>query len=230
MRILALDTSGASVSVAVLEDRRIIFEAFERTGHTHSARLLTLVESSLMAAGWTMGGVDRLAVTLGPGSYTGVRIGVTTARGLAQGVGIPCVGLDTLEVLAARTCGLGFHMVCTLLDARAGQVYGALFDCAGDSPVRLLDDTACSLDELWMLVRELDRVVFVGDGAERLRDRIVEKWGERAMLLLDSFNYPHASAAGLLAADRQAVTFNELLPIYLRAPQAERDLLARSGS
>jgi tRNA threonylcarbamoyladenosine biosynthesis protein TsaB len=225
-----MDTSGESVSAAVIDGRRVIFEAFERAERTHSARLMTLVERALTAAGWGMGDVERIAVVAGPGSYTGVRIGVSTARGLAQGAGIPCVGLDTLEVLAARAVGLGFGMVCPLLDARAGQVYGAAFDCGGDSPVRLTDDAACALEEFLDGVQGDGGAAFTGSGAAAMWDRIAGRFGGRAVILPESLASPLASAAGLLAEDRPAVTYNGLTPIYLRLPQAERERVARQGA
>ncbi|GHU66705.1 tRNA (adenosine(37)-N6)-threonylcarbamoyltransferase complex dimerization subunit type 1 TsaB [Clostridia bacterium] len=238
MRILALDTSGESVSVAAIDGARVLFEAIERTGQTHSARLLTMVESALTAAGWQIGDVERIAAVVGPGSYTGVRIGVSTARGLAQAAGLPCVGLDALEVLAAQTIGLRLGMVCPLLDARAGQVYGALFDCNADTPIRLANDIASPLVNL--LVRDQDGVstlvntsspiAFIGGGAIVMKDKIIECLGDRAFILPESFQHPRASAAGLLAANKPTLTYNELVPLYLRAPQAERERAAREGS
>ncbi|MDR2657494.1 MAG: tRNA (adenosine(37)-N6)-threonylcarbamoyltransferase complex dimerization subunit type 1 TsaB [Oscillospiraceae bacterium] len=234
MRILSLDTSGASISVAAIDGARVVFEAFERTGQTHSARLLTLVECALTAAGWSVGDVERIAVVVGPGSYTGVRIGVSTARGLAQALGIPCVGLDALEALAAQAVGLGYGLVCPLLDARAGQVYGAAFDCGGDAPKRLMGDEACPLDTLLDAVQarasaDNRPIVFTGEGAAATRGGVVGRFGERALILPESLLYPRASAAALLAMNRPVVAYNELIPLYLRAPQAERERIAREG-
>ncbi|MDR1263723.1 MAG: tRNA (adenosine(37)-N6)-threonylcarbamoyltransferase complex dimerization subunit type 1 TsaB [Oscillospiraceae bacterium] len=234
MRILAMDTSGTSISVAAIDGARVVFEAFERTGQTHSARLLTLVECALTAAGWSVNSIERVAAVIGPGSYTGVRIGVSTARGLAQALGITCVGLDALEVLAAQTVGLGYGLVCPLLDARAGQVYGAAFDCGGDAPRRLMEDEACPLNTLLDEVQtraavDNHHIVFTGEGAVAMRDRIIGRFGERALILPESLLYPRASAAALLAVNRPAVAYNELIPLYLRAPQAERERVAREG-
>ncbi|MDR0397474.1 MAG: tRNA (adenosine(37)-N6)-threonylcarbamoyltransferase complex dimerization subunit type 1 TsaB [Oscillospiraceae bacterium] len=227
MRVLAMDTSGESVSAAAVDGGRIIFEAFERTGQTHSARLLTLVECALAAAGWGMDDVERIAAVVGPGSYTGVRIGVSTARGLAQGAGVPCVGLDSLEVLASQAIGLGFRRVCAMLDARAGQVYAAVFDCGGDKPIRLAEDAALALDDFLNGVQGDGGAAFTGGGAVSARERILGRIGRKAVILPEAFAHPRASAAGMLAADRPAVSYNELTPLYLRAPQAERERAAR---
>jgi tRNA threonylcarbamoyladenosine biosynthesis protein TsaB len=247
LKILAIDTSGASVSVAALDGERVKFEVFEQSGLNHSRRLMVWIERALDAVGWTMRDIERVAVVVGPGSFTGVRIGVATARAFGQ-TGIPCVGVNALEALAADAGSSG--LICPVLDARAGQVYAAAF-WGGDPPVRVLADTACSLEALLCGAdtpfnkiigsdgKPPSPILFTGDGAERLWDNIKDRLGERAERTPPNRRLPRASVVGRMAlfADvgrgsgiSGAAPYSELVPLYLRAPQAERERHAREAA
>lgn len=237
MKILALDTSGSSISVAALDGVKLVCEIFEHTGLTHSQMLMPLVERALNAARWTVSDVNRIAVITGPGSFTGVRIGVASARAVAQAAGIQCVGVNALEAMAADLMFSGYRgVVCPMIDARAGQVYAAVFH-SGESLTRLAADTACPLE---YFLRSADahiaggdeRIMFTGDASERMWDQVTEYFSdhkERAERAAPGRRMPRASAAGLLAVDAESVPYQRLLPAYLREPQAEREYSSRKA-
>ena len=140
MNILCVDTSGPSAGVAVLRDGRLVFECSLIHGRTHSQCIMPMVEQGLAGAGLQAGDVDLFAAVVGPGSFTGVRIGVSTVKALAHATQRPCIGVDALEALAAGIQDFG-GLICPILDARAQQVYGAVFR-AGLPPVRVAEDAA----------------------------------------------------------------------------------------
>ena len=148
MRLLIIDTSGPVCGVAVMEDEKVLSEFTAQNRNTHSANLMPMTEAALEAAGKTIGEMDAIAAVTGPGSFTGVRIGVATAKGLAHGAGIPCIPVDALEALNASAGGFA-GVVCPIQDARAGQVYGAAFR-GGE---RLMKDEALKLEEFLERVR-----------------------------------------------------------------------------
>ena len=228
MNILAVDTSGPSVGVALLCGDRLVFECTLTHRRTHSQWVMPTVEQALAQTGHALDDVDLIASVVGPGSFTGVRIGVSTVKGLAQGLNKPCVAIDALEALAVGAQDAP-GTLCPILDARAGQVYGAAFS-AGLPPRRLLDDMAAKLEEYLAHIAALPApFVFLGDGVAVFREALTVALGERAR-----FAPPHAcglraGCAAVLAtqyADR-AVGYAALRPLYLRAPQAERERAAR---
>ena len=145
MNILALDTSGPVAGVAILKNGEAAYEAMAVNRFTHSVSLMPMVEEGFARSGLAIRDIDLFAVTAGPGSFTGVRIGVSTVKGLAHGAQKPCIGINALEALASGVPYYG-GTVCPIQDARAGQVYGAAFK-AGIPPQRLLKDEALKLPE-----------------------------------------------------------------------------------
>ncbi len=230
MNILAMDTSGPSVSVALTDDTRVLFESVLTHGRTHSEWLMPMVERALAETGKRMSDIDLFAVVHGPGSFTGVRIGVVATRTMAQVADRPCIGINALEALAMNLSGVQ-GAVCPILDARAGQVYGAAF-AAGLPPKRLLPDEALKLPEYLDKVRALGMPLwFVGDGVPVFAARIAEALGDRATCAPMHAQGLKASAAATLARHHahEAVGYEQLLPYYLRAPQAERERAAREA-
>lgn len=163
MKILALESSAVSASVALTEDDKLIAQSFQNCGLTHSRTLLPMAEALLANCGVSLSEVDAFAVAHGPGSFTGVRIGVATVKGLALGTDRPCVGVSTLEAMAWGARSLGGSLCC-VMDARAGQVYNALFEVDGLMPRRLCDDRALKMTELSEEIGEAPYFL-VGDGA-----------------------------------------------------------------
>ena len=221
MTILALDASGPTCSVAVMRDDRLLYEATSDTGLNHSMVLLPMAENALSACGLSMRGVDRLATAVGPGSFTGVRIGVATVKGLALPYDTPCVGVDALRAYAA---GVSFEgIVCPIRDARAGQVYGAAF-LGGE---RLLDDVIERLEAYADRLPKAGDLMFIGDGVPAFRAALSERFGRRARFAPPHLNGRKAGAVAYLARLAEAVPGDDLSPLYLRAPQAERERLKR---
>jgi tRNA threonylcarbamoyladenosine biosynthesis protein TsaB len=216
IKILAFDASGKSISAAALEGARILAESFENTGLNHSVRLLPMISAVLDSVGWKVRDLDRIAVVAGPGSFTGVRICVSTARALAQPFEIPCAAVNSLETLACANTFIG--IVCPMLDARAGQVYASAYMFPEGE--RIIGDTAVHIDEYLDTLKAVarrERILFCGD-AITFRDKILTAFPNA----LFSTAPLRASAAGIIAAERAPVRFDEILPIYLRKPQAER--------
>ena len=220
MRILVIDTSGPVCGVAVMEDRKVLCEFTAQNRNTHSANLMPMAEAALQSAGKTIGEMDAIAAVTGPGSFTGVRIGVATAKGLAHGAGIPCIPVDALEALSISAGGFD-GVICPIQDARAGQVYGAAFRdgkrMTADEPLKLEDF-------LEKILPFGERFLFLGDGVPVHREKILEILGEKAVFAPAHLNYLRPSAAGVLALRSEARTdYLNLQATYLRPPNAQKN-------
>lgn len=232
MNLLAVDTSGPVAGVAVLRDGEIAYEGAAVNRLTHSVNLMPMIEEALGRTGLDISDIDYYAAVTGPGSFTGVRIGVSAVKGMAHGAQRPCIGVDALEALAAGVC-MTDALLCPIQDARAGQVYGAAF-LPGMPPVRRLEDMAQKLSvfvEKAMEVADGRRLCFLGDGVKTYRRAIEELLGDRAVFAPAHMSYLRPAAVAALAdlhRDR-AVDYLTLMPVYLRAPQAERERARRLG-
>lgn len=224
MILLAVDTSGPVCGAAILRDDQIVYEAAAVNKHTHSASLLLMIDEALKHAGLTVQDVDVFAAVTGPGSFTGVRIGVSTVKGLAHGAGKPCAGVNALEALAAGISQTD-ALICPIQDARAGQVYGAAF-ASGMPPQRVLTDRAAKLeqylDNALHCAAEGQPLLFLGDGVQTYREQIVAALGSRAVFPPAHLRFLRPSSAAMLARLAEPVDYLTLMPYYLRAPQAER--------
>jgi len=220
--ILAMDTVGPSLSVALTRDGRLVYQCTQQTGRTHSERLMPLVDAALGAASLSPKQVDLFAVTRGPGSFTGVRIGVATAKALAHATDRPCVGVNALEALA-RAASLFPGIVCPLQDARAGQVYCAAFR----GKERILPDAALPLSDFLALLPAGVPCCFVGDGAAAHATAL-----PAGVLVPPEHMALDAVQVAAIALERigEAGDWRALLPFYLRAPQAERERAAREAA
>lgn len=230
MNLLAVDTSGPVAGVAVLRDGEIAYEGAAVNRLTHSVNLMPMIEEALGRAGMDVSDIDLYAAVTGPGSFTGVRIGVSAVKGMAHGAGKPCVGVDALEALAVGAC-MTDALICPIQDARAGQVYGAAFS-AGMPPVRALDNMAEKLPafiEKALAVADGRKLCFLGDGVKTYEKNIVEILGDRAVFPPVHMRYLRPASVAALAQQHadQAVDYLTLMPVYLRAPQAERERARR---
>lgn len=225
MRILAFESSAAAASVAYCRDGALVASAFQASGLTHSRTLLPMAQSLLKNADFSMEDVDLLAVAHGPGSFTGLRIGVSLVKGLAFEWNLPCVGVSTLEALA-NCMPRRDAVLCAVMDARAGQVYHANFDLSGEAPARLCADRAVTVAQLREELAALGRpILLAGDGAHLLADA-----GERLPENLRLQNaYGVARLAARVYVDGGDFSAAALRPEYLRLPQAERERLAKLG-
>lgn len=228
MKILAIDTSGPVAGCAVMVDGRVVHSIALNHGLTHSESIMPAVEDCMSASGLTCADIDVFAAVAGPGSFTGVRIGICAAKGFAHAVNKPCVPVHALEALAMNFYGFE-GLVCPILDARRSQVYCALFDTSKGMPERVMEDDAIALSELLERLPKDRRIMFAGDGLGVHAATIREALGERALLAPANLRDLRADAVCALAAGKQSewVSAHELRPVYLRAPQAERERNAR---
>ena len=232
MKILAFETSAKAASVALLENGKLLGEAYQNTGLTHSQSLMVMAEDMLKACNLKASDVEAVAVAAGPGSFTGVRIGVAAAKGFAWGAQLPCYGVSTLEAMA-RNLGVYQGYVVPAMDARRNQVYTAIFHAEKGTMTRVEEDMAISLAELGEKIKIFAEPVFlVGDGAVLCYNTLLE---EVSGLVLPPEHRMHQRAAGVaLAAQALADAGDpgngaELTPNYLRLSQAERERAAREN-
>lgn len=226
MNLLAVDTSTRCCSIAVACEGRPTVELFEASPRTHSAHLLQMIGGALNRAGLTPGALDGLAVTVGPGSFTGLRIGISTVKGLAFARGLPCAGVSSLEALA-EACPAGPQTICALMDARKGQVYAAVFRRSGDRLERIGRERAAAPDEV--LTGLEHPVLFVGDGARLHAERIRARCGQEATIAEPRLDRPSAAVVARLALSewgRHAGPAARLRPQYLRRSDAELGIRA----
>lgn len=230
MKLLAIDTSSQSASCALLAEGLLLGEFYTNVRLTHSQTALPMVDNLLHQTRVTLQEVDLFAVTVGPGSFTGLRIGLSAVKGMAHALGRPCVGVSTLEALAYNFYGQDC-VVAPVLDARCSQVYTALFRWEGEQLVRLEEDAALPIEELAARLKNIESSVFlVGDGADLCYNKIKEQL-PALRVASPVLRYTRASALAL-AAQRAAdagrvISPEQLVPAYLRLPQAERELLAK---
>lgn len=219
MRILSFESSAKACSVALTEDGILVGEYYQNCGQTHSRTLLKMAED--LMTNCSVDSVDAVACAAGPGSFTGVRIGVAAAKGYAWGAQLPCVGVSTLEAMAQQARSFS-GLVCCVMDARRDQVYHGLFACEGGELRRLAEDCAISLEEL---DRELSQysepVLLVGDGAGLCHRALGYPCAPEHLCMQRASGVALAAEAALARGDTG--DGNSLSPNYLRLSQAERE-------
>ena len=237
MKILGVECTASPVSVALLEDGILKAEYFLNQKITHSQTLLPMCESLLKLSDVSINDIDAFAVTAGPGSFTGVRIGISAVKGLAQPLDKPCVPVSVLEAMAYTFVGTDC-IVCAVMDARCKQVYNALFEIKSGTVTRLCDDRALMIDELCDDLKKINdklpdkKVIVVGDGANLFYGTVKE---QLSFIELASENLKWQRASGVcfvaqkLYDEGVTVSADKLLPVYLRLPQAERELKAKNN-
>ena len=230
MLILAFETSAKAASVALMDETRLLGESYQNTGLTHSQTLMVMAEDVLKQCGKTAQNVDAVAVAEGPGSFTGVRIGVAAAKGFSWGREIPCYGISTLEAMA-ESLGIYEGYICPCMDARRSQVYNALFYADGGHIERRSEDRAISLADLKTELEHLDGPIFlVGDGSA-LTDKTLSAQINNLILPPEHRMHQRAIGVALLAEAKQAAgetgDGNALSPNYLRLSQAERERMEK---
>ena len=230
MLILAFETSAKAASVALLEGDKLLSESYQNTGMTHSQTLMVMAEDMLKQCGKTAKDVDAVAVAEGPGSFTGVRIGVAAAKGFAWGREIPCYGVSTLEAMA-QSLGIYDGFICPVMDARRSQVYNALFEADRGEITRIREDRAISLDDLAEDVKKLEKPVFlVGDGSILCYNTLLERVPS-LVLPPEHRMHQRAVGVGIIAARQIRAGISgdaaALTPNYLRLSQAERERMER---
>ena len=222
MLILAFESTAKAASCALVRDGKLISQYSQCSGLTHSRTLLPMGEDMLKNAELSLRDVDLLAVAHGPGSFTGVRIGVSMVKGLAWAGDKPCVGVSTLEAMAWH--GLAADgLICPVMDARRNQVYNALFRIEAGRPVRLTEDRPIALKDLAEELKAMgERAFLVGDGAE-LSFRALTEQGIDCVLAPENLRMQDAWGVAMAAQDKEPGNADMLLPVYLRLSQAERE-------
>lgn len=230
MLILAFESSAKAASVALMNEDGLLAESYQMTGLTHSQTLLKMAQDLLENAGKTPQDVTAVAVASGPGSFTGVRIGVAAAKGFAWGGEKPCCGVSTLEAMA-RSAASADGIYCAAMDARRSQVYNGIFQMSGGKLTRLREDRAVSLLELQEDLLAMDGPIYlVGDGAKLCMDTLKDKV-PGLVLLPEHLRQQRASGVALCAKEMIDCGLTgdgaALVPNYLRLSQAERERLEK---
>ena len=230
MLILAFETTAKSCSAALHDGKKLLAESYQNSGLTHSQTLMVMAEDLLKVCGKSAADVTHLAVAAGPGSFTGVRIGVSAAKGFAWGAEKPVYGVSTLESMALGL-GVWSGYICCCMDARRNQVYNAIFLAENGSLKRISEDRAIALSDLKNELAHLDGPIYlVGDGAALAHKTLSQDIPE---LILPPEHLQHQRAAGVALAAIEAMNRGEstdgaaLQPNYLRMSQAERERLEK---
>ncbi len=225
MKILAIDTSTSVMGVALLDENKVYAEVITNLKKNHSIRLMPIIDQLFHEVNWLPNDIDLIAVAKGPGSYTGVRIGVTTAKTFAWALHIPLVGVSTLEALAYEH----YHFmgyISPIIDARRGQVYTGLYQSNDNRWENVGQDRIILLSDWVDVVREKkDKVLFIGDDVTLHREKIEQAMGEAAVFSYPAFQFPRPSIIGMLGEKRMESgkidnTF-DFTPAYLQLAEAE---------
>ena len=224
MKILAVDSSSVTASVAITENGKVLAENFINNGLTHSQTLMPMVEKTINESGISVKDIDLFAITHGPGSFTGVRIGIASIKGMADALDKKCLPISTLEAIAEPLKNEDV-IACAVMDARCNQVYTAIFN----NGERLCDDKAVLIDELGEELNQYDKkIVFIGDGSVLCYDKLHEIIQD-CDVADEKIRYVHGESIGFVAENKikngdEPINSANLVPFYLRLPQAEREL------
>lgn len=230
MKILSLDTTAEVCTAALCDGNKLLAEMTVNTGNTHSQTLLPVIEQILKISETLISDVDGFACSTGPGSFTGVRIGVSTIKGISYGKNKPCVSVSTLEALAYNLNGFD-GIICPVMNARRNQVYNAIFECKGDELTRLCADRALSIDELdEELSSQSAPIYLVGDGYDITFNGFKKTkpcYVPERLRVQSAYSVARCALKKIEAGE--TLTDSELVPIYLRPSQAERERNERLG-
>lgn len=224
MLLLSVESSAVTASAALSDGGKIIKSEFINNGLTHSETLLPLIEKVMK--GYSYSALDAVAVTAGPGSFTGVRIGVATVKGIAFPYDIPCIGISTLEAIAYNFTDEN-AVICAVMDARRMQFYNALFKAENGEIKRLCNDRAISAQDLQKELGSYERVIVAGDGAKLFYGSFSLSNTEPAQ---ENRIYQNATGVSAAAQNKDKIPASALMPVYLRMSQAERELKLKKKS
>lgn len=229
MKILSVECSAAPASCAIIEDGNIKASFFINTKLTHSQTLMQMIINTLNNSATQLSDIDRIAVAVGPGSFTGLRIGISAVKGLALPTNIPCIPVSTLDGMAENFIDQNC-IVCAVMDARCNQFYNALFDISDGIVTKLCDARALMATDLVKEIISLSNdknIIICGDGADLFYNNVSEF--KNIHLASNNLKYQSAVGIGLNAYKNinNCVSAEDLLPTYLRLPQAERELKAK---
>lgn len=227
MKILAVDTSSTVATAAISDGDKLICECVLNNKLTHSQTIMPIIDDVFKRSELSPSDIDLFAVANGPGSFTGLRIGVTTIKGLAHAENKPVVGVNTLEALAYN---LPFcpYIIAPIMDARREQVYNAFYRVCEDGLKEITAPRAIALADCLDELKKYDeKVVFLGDGVPVFKEKISAVLGDNALFAPQTANMQRASAVAEAAKRKESIHYSELVPVYLRVSQAERELEER---
>lgn len=232
MKILSIESATKTLSVALAEENKILALATSDNKATHSETLLPLIEQMLAERNESLSEVDAIAVSNGPGSFTGLRIGVTTAKGLGLALDRPVIAVPTLDAMAYNFVSEEGALICPMIDARRNQIFTGAYKTDGSNIRAVMNSRALDIDELIEEIRNLqeEKIIFLGDGAEFHRDKLVEAFGDAAIVASGEKAHPSAGSVALLGEAMmklgEAMSADDVVPTYLRQSQAEREYAA----
>ncbi|SHJ67452.1 tRNA (adenosine(37)-N6)-threonylcarbamoyltransferase complex dimerization subunit type 1 TsaB [Paramaledivibacter caminithermalis] len=228
MNILAIDTSSIVATVAVMDRKKLLGEYTINSPMTHSQKLMPIIDELLSTLELSMEDIELIAVSRGPGSFTGIRIGIATVKGLAHGWNIPVIGVSSLEGLAYNIT-YSKELICPIMDARRNQVYTGVYKWVKHKLVDIIKEAPSSIDKLIdELKQRQEKVIFLGDGLGRYKDDIISSLGEKAVFAPQYVNMQRASSIAQLALDKinggqsKPENYLNITPVYLRKSEAER--------
>lgn len=228
MNILSVDSSSKTASVAINKDGETLIEIFLNTGLVHSKTLVPVIENTIKYSGIRMEDIDLFAVSSGPGSFTGIRIGMSVIKGMMFALDKSCVPISSLEVLAFNAVNICNGIICPCLDFRRGNLYNGIFKSDGENLIRLTEDRSISTDNLLEELRKYSqKIYFVGDNEQLCYNSWVNNLCLKDFCILkDSFCSIKASNLGILAYKKyssdKSVALDDVYPTYLNLSQAER--------
>ncbi len=227
MKILALDTSGMTATTAIVDETKTIAEFSINYKKTHSQTLMPMIENMLNIIDLDIKDIDYVAVSSGPGSFTGLRIGAATAKGIAHGINKPLVPVPTLDALAYNIFGTD-KAICPIMDARRNQVYSSFYMYNDNKLERLSDYLVESIDNIIDIAYNFDcEVIFLGDGVDVHKDILKTKLEDNCLFAPLNCNMQRAASVGALAIEMikndMTINYAEFAPFYLRKSQAERE-------
>ncbi|MEI6132025.1 MAG: tRNA (adenosine(37)-N6)-threonylcarbamoyltransferase complex dimerization subunit type 1 TsaB [Bacillota bacterium] len=227
MKILAVDTASSTASVAVLSDGLVIGEFSINNKNTHSVNLMPMISELMKRLGLAAEDIDYYAVSVGPGSFTGLRIGISVIKGIAYSVNKPVVAVSTLDALAHGSVERS-NIICPMMDARNNQVFTAIYTSDGSRIERISEYLVIEVGELLQMLKEYDSVVFKGDGASLHENTIKEMKHEGALFAKTGNNLNRAVDVSLLAKEKilknESIEAAQLKAFYLRKSQAEQQM------
>lgn len=231
MKILSIECSATAASCAIVDDGKVKASAFVNTKLTHSQTLMPMIINMLDNSAISLSEIERIAIAAGPGSFTGLRIGISAVKGLATPNNIPCIAVSTLSAMAQQFIDKNC-IVCAVMDARCNQLYNALFKIEDGTITRMCDDRALLVDELKEEINKIptnNQIIICGDGADLFYKAVSDI--KNIYLAPEHLKFQSAIGVGMQAFNDtdNTITYDKLLPTYLRLPQAERELKAKNG-
>ena len=229
MKILAVDTSSAVATCAIVDGDKLVAERILNNKLTHSQTIMPMIEGAFKESELSLSDIDVFAVSNGPGSFTGLRIGVSCVKALAHSQNKPCAAVSTLEAMAYNLM-YSPYLVCPVMDARRGEVYTALCRFKAGAAETVLGDTALPVQVLCEKIRAIgEKVIFLGDGVLPNREYIENTLGSSAIFAPAHLNAQRASSLAYASVNKEKIHYGELSPVYLRKSQAEREYEERKG-